>query len=461
MAKPMPVKPGARLFIATLLCTIYCSVSATGAAVHIRQTAFIAGQDGTPPGWTTWAARPEIAPRTFVDSVHHRSGQGSLAISGASNASEYGGWEFQVSGVNPGKWYRFTAYYRAEGVEYESQRVVSRLDWGAANGRRAGQPDYPYQVSPAGDWKEVTLDAPAPPDATTVKLQLYLANSPQGTVYWDDIAFDEIPDPAPRPVTIATINLYPRETGSPEASVRAFLENIEQSIQQPTDVILLGEAINVVGSGKHMAEAAEPIPGATTARLAEVARRRKTYLVSGMIEREGHTVYNAAVVFDRGGNLIGKYRKVYLPREEIEAGVTPGNAYPVFQTDFGRVGVMICWDVQYTDPARALALQGAEIILMPIWAGSELLEKARAYENHLFLVTSSYDEHTEIIDPNGEVVVKSPQLGTPAITTIDLNRRYVDPWLGDMRGRLVKEIRLHVGNLGQTPDCTPELRQWK
>jgi predicted amidohydrolase len=163
-----------------------------------------------------------------------------------------------------------------------------------------------------------------------------------------------------------------------------------------------------------------------------------------MIEREGHTVYNAAVVFDRGGNLIGKYRKVYLPREEIEAGVTPGNAYPIFQTDFGRVGVMICWDVQYTDPSRALALQGAEIILMPIWAGSELLEKARAYENHLFLVTSSYDEHTEIIDPNGEVVVKSPQLGTPAITTIDLNRRYLDPWLGDMRGRLVKEVRLDV-----------------
>jgi predicted amidohydrolase len=346
--------------------------------------------------------------------------------------------------VEPGKWYRFTAYYRAEGVAYESQKIVSRLDWEDKDGNRAGQPDYAYRVLPEGDWKRVTLDAPAPPAATGVKLQFYLANCPQGTVYWDDIAFDEIPDPGSRQVTIATINLYPRGTASPEKSVKLFIENIEQSIKQRTDLIVLPEAINVVGTGKGDADVAEPIPGPTTAQLGEVAKRRKTYIVAGVYEREGHTVYNAAVLLDREGTLIGKYRKVYLPREEIEAGMTPGNDYPVFQTDFGRVGMMICWDVQYADPARALAMRGAEIILLPIWGGSVLIEKARAYENHVFLVTSAYDTHTQIIDPNGEVVVESPKLGTPAIATIDLNRRYVDEWLGDMRERFMKEVRLDV-----------------
>ena len=377
-----------------------------GAAIHLHQISFIAGQDGMPPGWTTWAARPEIAPRTFVDPVHQRSGQGSLAISGASNASEYGGWEFLVPGVEPGKWYRFTAFYRTEGVEYESRQVVSRLDWRTADGHRAGEPDYAYHVTPAGEWNQVTLDVPAPPKATGVKLQLYLANSPQGIVYWDDIAFDEIPAPSPRKVTIAAINLYPGGTMSPEKSVGLFLANIEQSIKQQTDLILLPEGINVVGTGKGDADVAEPIPGPTTSRLAAVAKSRKTYVVAGMFEREGHTVYNSAVVIDRAGNIIGKYRKVYLPREEIESGVTPGNDYPVFQTDFGRVGIMICWDLTYTDPARALALRGAEIILFPAWEGAVVLKKARAFENHVFLASSTYDDHTQILDPNGEVLAR-------------------------------------------------------
>jgi predicted amidohydrolase len=94
---------------------------------------------------------------------------------------------------------------------------------------------------------------------------------------------------------------------------------------------------------------------------------------------------------DRAGNLIGKYRKVYLPREEIEGGLSPGSDYPVFRTDFGKVGLMICWDVQYADPARALALRGAEMILMPIWGGNQTLGKARAIENRVFLISSGYD----------------------------------------------------------------------
>jgi predicted amidohydrolase len=118
--------------------------------------------------------------------------------------------------------------------------------------------------------------------------------------------------------------------------------------------------------------------------------------------------------------------------------------YPVFQTDFGKVGMMICWDVQYADPARALALRGAELVLMPIWGGNETLGKARAIENHVFLATSGYSYPTYILDPNGETLAAASEGGAAAVATIDLNRRYVNDWLGHMRARFMNELRLDL-----------------
>jgi predicted amidohydrolase len=189
---------------------------------------------------------------------------------------------------------------------------------------------------------------------------------------------------------------------------------------------------------------AETIPGPATERLGEAAKSRRSWIAAGLYEREGAAIYNTAVLIDREGRVAGKYRKVYLPREEIEGGLTPGNHYPVFETDFGKVGLMICWDVQYSDPARGLALAGAELILLPIWGGNETLGKARAIENHVFLASSGYDYPTTILDPNGETLARAAERGTAAVATIDLSRRYPDPWLGDMRSRFMKELRLDV-----------------
>jgi predicted amidohydrolase len=106
--------------------------------------------------------------------------------------------------------------------------------------------------------------------------------------------------------------------------------------------------------------------------------------------------------------------------------------------------MMICWDVQFADPARALALGGAELLLMPISGGSEILAKARAIENQVYLVASGYDYPTHIINPEGEIIARAAQRGTAAIATIDLNQRYLDPWIGDMKGRFPKEVRLDI-----------------
>jgi predicted amidohydrolase len=385
-------------------------------------------------------------PRTFIDTLHFRTGPGSLAVSGNSNPAELGGWEYLVKGVRPGAWYQFVAWYKAEGLTYEPVQAFAKLNWIGADGKRVGPPDFPASVNPEGGWTRLTLDLTAPEKASAVKLQLLLADAPQATIWWDDISFEEIPAPPARPVRIATIRFEPKGAGSAAEAVRRCVEVIDKTVTGQTDVILLGETITWAGTRGPYSEVAEPIPGPTTARLADVARARKTYIVAGLVEREGTAIYNTAVLINREGRLVGKYRKVSLPYDEFEDGFTPGSEYPVFHTDFGKVGMMICWDSQFPDAARALALQGAEIILMPIWDWSAPLVLARALENQVFIVTSCYGEPSVILDPHGEQVASATEEGTAAIATIDLNRRYKSPLvnLGFMRERIVRELHAEI-----------------
>jgi predicted amidohydrolase len=294
----------------------------------------------------------------------------------------------------------------------------------------------------------------APEKAGAVNIELYLQNAPQATVWWDEISFEAIPDPGPRKVTVASINYRPgkqKKPGSAKLNIEKFIQAAEKAIPGDVDLILFPEATSAVDTGLSYVEVADTVPGSITRQYGELARRKNAYIVAGIDEREGAAVYNSAVLIDREGRVIGKYRKVYIPREEIEVGITPGTDYPVFETDFGRIGMMICWDVQYPEPARALALRGAEIILLPIWDGHETLITARAIENQVFLVASSYGSPTQILDPNGEQLALAPEVGTAAIAAIDLNKRYIDPWLGDMKARSVKEYR---GDVPIQPDAS-------
>jgi predicted amidohydrolase len=401
-------------------------------------------ESGFKAAWEIWAPRPEISPRGYLDPTRYRSQPSSLALTGDSNPAVCGGWQRSVGGIEPGRWYRLTAHYRAEGPQYDALQVLPRLDWAEAQGRRAGQPDYAWRVTADGDWRRVTLEAPAPARAAAVRIQLLLLNAPHTTVWWDDITLEAIPTPAARPVRVASLNLSPSRNKSAAENVAAFVAGIEKAVPEKTDIIVLPEGITLVGTGKKYLDVAETVPGPTTGTLGEAARKRSAWIVAGIYEREGTAVYNTAVLIDRAGRLAGRYRKVYIPREEMEGGITPGRDYPVFRTDFGTIGLMICWDVQYADPARQLALAGAEMILMPIWGGNITLGKARAIENHVYLVSSGYGYPTEIVGPDGETLASAPERGQAAVATIDLSKRAYDNWLGELRGRFMKELRLDL-----------------
>jgi predicted amidohydrolase len=387
--------------------------------------------------WAPWSARAEIAPVTA------REGEW-LVVRGGGKLESYGGWVNLVQGIRGGAWYRFTADYQARNLRAENWQVVARVDWLDERGRRTGQPEYAAWAERRGNETRLEALVPAPERAAAAKIELLLANAGPGEVRWKNARLEPAEAPPPRRIRVAAVHLRPANVRSPGEGVDQFVRLAEDRIQTPVDLIVLPEGITVVGSGRSYTEVAESVPGPAVGKLGELARRKKSWVAAGIYERDGIAVYNTAVLLDREGRVAGKYRKVYLPREEVERGLTPGDSYPVFQTDFGRLGMMICYDVFFPDPARALAAQGADLIVLPIWGGDETLAAARAIENQVFLVASGYDHPTYIMDPEGKRLAQAPQRGEVAVAEIDLARRYADKWLGEMRTRRLKEIRLDV-----------------
>ncbi len=399
-----------------------------------------AGSPVMPDGWTTWSPRPAIAPEFAVDPHGGRERGGALRIRGTS-AAAVGAWRRRIDGIAGGRSYRFSGWYRAEKVAHPGRSVFARLEWVAADGKQVRPPDYVLDAETHGGWMRVEHRTRAPEGARAVVLELALAWAPGGTVWWDEVELVEETAPRQRVVRALTVFHRPRSTASAAESVDQFCRIVAGAANQRPDLVCLPEGISVIGTGKSYAEVSEPIPGPSTEKLGKVARQLGAYVVGGIYERDGEAVYNTAVLMDRKGELVGKYRKTHLPREEVESGITPGDSYPVFGTDFGKVGLMICWDLQFPEPARALALQGAEVILLPIWGGSDVLARARAIENHVFLITSSYDMKTFVVDPTGAVLAEASSERPVALAELHLDRSIIQPWLGDMKARTWKERR--------------------
>ena len=125
---------------------------------------------------------------------------------------------------------------------------------------------------------------------------------------------------------------------------------------------------------------AEPIPGPTTAAFQKVAKRLGVVLIVSIFEKRAAGVYhNSAAVLDADGSLLGVYRKMHIPDDPLyyeKFYFTPGDlGFRAWQTRYGKIGVLICWDQWYPEAARLTALQGAEILFYPTAIGWHPKEK--------------------------------------------------------------------------------------
>ena len=215
-------------------------------------------------------------------------------------------------------------------------------------------------------------------------------------------AADGAPVARPRnpPVRVVSISQDRLDRGTP-ALLEETLDRMEQAMSFRPDIVCLPE---------HFADQApEAVPGGTvTERIRGWARKHAVYVIFGLARQDAGRAYNSAVVVGRGGEIIGIYDKIHPTEGEIAAGVTPGNPNaPVFDTEFGRIGIQICFDVNWWDTWALLKKKGAQLIFFPSAYPAARQASALALRNQVFVVTSPQSGAGRIYDVTGTVLAES------------------------------------------------------
>jgi N-carbamoylputrescine amidase len=187
-------------------------------------------------------------------------------------------------------------------------------------------------------------------------------------------------------VKVAAVQIEPR-LDEEDRILKKVCDLLKSAVAEEASLVVFPE-LALTGL---MRATAETVPGSSTEVLATKAKEYGVYVVVGLLEKYKEKFYNTAVLIGPGG-IVGKYRKIHpwYPSED-EIPVEPGDlGYPVFITNIGKIGMMICYDSWFPEPARVLALKGAEIIAVPTCTGLhsefDYIFRARALENHVWMV---------------------------------------------------------------------------
>ena len=213
------------------------------------------------------------------------------------------------------------------------------------------------------------------------------------------------------------------------------------------DLAVLPEMFCCPYGNEYFPEYAESEGGDTWKQCSDLAEKYGIYLVAGSMperDEEGH-IYNTSYVFDRTGKQIGKHRKMHLFDIDVKGGqyfkesdtLTPGDQVTVFDTEFGRIGLCICYDLRFPELARLMVDQGAQIMIVPAafnmttgplhW---ELLFRQRAVDNQVYTIgvapardmNAGYHSwgHSIVADPWGKVLMEMDEKPDVKIVELDL-----------------------------------------
>ena len=223
---------------------------------------------------------------------------------------------------------------------------------------------------------------------------------------------------------------------------------INEAAKHNSNFIVLPEMFNCPYSNDKFVEYAENEKSSHTLEsISKLAGKHETYILAGsMPEKEDSKIYNTSYLFDREGSIIAKHRKMHLFDVDVKGGIyfkesdtlTPGNKFSICETDFGKIGMGICYDVRFPQLAQINVNNGAKILFYPgafnMTTGPahwELLFRSRALDNQVFCVgvapalnkDSSYHSygHSIVVNPWGEVICQLGQKEELKIVEIDLD----------------------------------------
>lgn len=378
--------------------------------------------DQTIEGWTFVSPRPELAPGySYVEST-----ESCLVLSGTGDKHAFGCWRGEAK-LEIGKWYKASVMVRLQDIAQPALSVFAQV--------------AKHVLVPKGPWgKQVVLEQVFRhgKEYDGNHIEFYFRASSAGRTEWFNPVVVEIPAPKHRMVRVATIRFgTPPEPLTMDAQQLRISDKLDQAGAMKPDIAVLTEFCSLVGVslGENPSywELAEKVPDGPTCRiLAAAARQYQMYVLAGIIERRGKYLFNTAVLFDRRGELIGRYDKTHLTFYELTKGFSCGDSYPVFDVDFGRIGIHICYDEWFPEVSRHYAHQGVEILFLPVMGGKPMTWRTRALDNGLYFVSSSLNPPSMIIDSSGAIIAETHGDG---IACADLNldfRRtnvYGDPTL--------------------------------
>jgi predicted amidohydrolase len=223
------------------------------------------------------------------------------------------------------------------------------------------------------------------------------------------------------------------DKGSNLETMERFMKSAHR---QEGDLVLFPELfLTGYFTRDYTSELAEDLKGPSIYQIREMARRYRVKVIFGFPEKKGGALYNSACFIDEEGEILGSYQKVHLWDEEpnyFEAGTS----FPVWDTNIGKIGIMICYDTEFPESARTLALNGAEIILAPtanmapFQHVQQLFIQSRAAENQVFVATTNQigqEESTLFFgesaaaDPYGHLIVKCKDQEEELLIEMDLN----------------------------------------
>ena len=223
---------------------------------------------------------------------------------------------------------------------------------------------------------------------------------------------------------------------------------IEDSVKENADFIVLPEMFNCPYSNDKFIEYCEEEKSSQTLkRISELAEKHSTYILAGSIpEKENDRLFNTSYLFDKTGNIIAKHRKMHLFDIDVKDKITfkesdvltAGNDFTIADTEFGKVGIGICYDIRFPELARIMVEKGALILFYPgafnLTTGPahwELLFRSRALDNQVYCVgvapaldmDASYNSfgHSIITNPWGEIIAETDENENLIISELDLS----------------------------------------
>jgi predicted amidohydrolase len=211
-----------------------------------------------------------------------------------------------------------------------------------------------------------------------------------------------------------------------EESQRKYGRGLDLAVLPETAVT--GETSNDV-----MADAV-PLQGALQDIFARKARQHRCYIVvpTYLLEnREKKLCSNAAILIGRDGEVVGIYRKVHLAvhtaSDSLEGGTTPGKEARVFQCDFGKLGIQICYDIEWDYGWSELARQGADLVAWPTQSPQTTHPAARAFSHRYYIVSSTWRNNASFFEPTGKIIAQIREPAHVLVEQLDLSYAIL-PW---------------------------------